>query len=139
MFITNCAICDKPITDETEYEKTDLGLVCSGRCSDKTQESTGAIKQLLDLLGEYGGRIVSSNSLSPDEINQARASSRMYVDENSLGYVWLPPFEFPTTADEVKLFEAWFPLNVEIPKELKGYNPLTFTDSVCHKENITNG
>ena len=56
------------------------------------------IKNLLDLLARYGGKIISSNELSPDLINQARASNRMFVDENSLGYVWIPPFDtFPET------------------------------------------
>jgi len=59
-------------------------------------------KGLLSLLAEYGGKIISSNDLHPDLINQARASNRMYVDENSLGYVWEPNFKngFPTTQIE---------------------------------------
>lgn len=78
------------------------------------------IENLLELLSLHGGSIVSTASLKPNEINQARASNRMYVDENSLGYVWMPKFEmFPETIDEVKWFEKWFPLNEELPDELK--------------------
>lgn len=36
MLITICPICDKPITDESEYYKTEIGLVCSDKCLEKT-------------------------------------------------------------------------------------------------------
>lgn len=78
------------------------------------------IKELLELLALHKGTIVSTASLKPNEINQARASNRMYVDENSLGYVWMPEFRmFPKTVEEVKQFEKWFPLDEELPDELK--------------------
>jgi len=75
---------------------------------------------LLNLLALYGGSIVSSNSLPPEWIEQARTSKRMYVDENSLGYIWEPEFKggFPTTVDEVRLFEWCYPLDMEMPEEL---------------------
>lgn len=38
-----------------------------------------------------GGRIVSSNDLSPLEIATAQACGRMLVTEDGLGFVWLPP------------------------------------------------
>lgn len=81
------------------------------------QPATG-IQDLLALLVEYGGSIVSSNNLHPDLIAQARASNRMYVDENSLGYVWEPPFagRFPTTENEVALFERCYPREIELPE-----------------------
>lgn len=34
MYITDCAICDQPITSETECEETSMGLVCAGKCLD---------------------------------------------------------------------------------------------------------
>jgi hypothetical protein len=76
---------------------------------------------LFELLVTHGGEIVSSNDLSADDIAQARASDRMYVDENSLGYVWQPPFKngIPTTEEEVGQFEKWFPLPIKLPKELE--------------------
>jgi hypothetical protein len=78
------------------------------------------MKKLFDFLIQYGGEILSSNSLTAEDINQARASERMYVDENSFGFVWMPPVEkFPETEDEVSLFEKWFPLPVEMPEHLK--------------------
>ena len=78
------------------------------------------IKHLLDLLALHGGKIVSTASLTPEAINQARASGRMYVDEHSLGYVWEPEINrFPETAEEVEQFEKWYPLPVELPEHLK--------------------
>lgn len=82
------------------------------------------MKGLLSLLAEYGGSIISSNDLHPDLIAQARESNRMYVDENSLGYVWEPPFagRFPMTENEVALFERCYPIEVELPAELSFEN-----------------
>lgn len=78
------------------------------------------MKVLLDLLAKYGGKIVSTNSLETEWINQARASGRLYVDENSLGYVWEPIIiKFPETEEEVDWLERWYPLNVEMPGRLK--------------------
>jgi len=84
------------------------------------------MEKLLELLATHGGKIVSTNDLNPDEINQARASNRMYVDEDSLGYVWLPAFHgrFPVTVSEVEMFEWCYPLEVEIPKECSFENVL---------------
>lgn len=78
------------------------------------------MNNLFELLSKHGGKIVSTNDLNTDEINQARASNRMYVDEDSLGYVWLPPFHgrFPVTVPEVEMFEWCYPLDVELPEEL---------------------
>ena len=79
------------------------------------------IKGLLSLLAEYGGKIISSNDLHPDLIAQARASNRMFVDEDCLGYVWEPAFagRFPETEKELELFERCYPLDIELPEELK--------------------
>jgi len=79
------------------------------------------LKKLLDFLATYGGKIISSNDLDSYLINQARASNRMYVDENSLGYVWEPPFagRFPMTEKEVEMFEWCYPLDVELPEKFK--------------------
>lgn len=98
------------------------------------------MKQLFDYLIQYGGEIVSSNSLTAEDINQARASERMYVDENSYGFIWMPPVEkFPETEDELSLFEKWFPLAVEMPEHLKDSSvlfdkiekPVSFTKELC--------
>lgn len=44
----------------------------------------------------------------------------MFVNEKSLGFVWMPKFEkFPETIEEVKQFEKWFPLDEDLPDELK--------------------
>ena len=77
------------------------------------------IEDLLELLALHGGKIVSTASLKPNEINQARASERIYVDSNSLGFVWMPKIDFPETVEDVKQFEKWFPLEEELPDELK--------------------
>jgi hypothetical protein len=81
------------------------------------------MKNLFELLSKHGGKIVSTNDLNTDEINQARASNRMYVDEDSLGYVWIPAFHgrFPVTVPEVEMFEWCYPLDVELPESLKEF------------------
>ncbi|MES2379729.1 MAG: hypothetical protein V4538_01720 [Bacteroidota bacterium] len=91
-------------------------------------EHTNDFNVLLQYLAQHGGKIVSSNSLDADLIAQAQASNRMYVDENSLGYVWEPPVadKFPVTVDEVKMYEWCYPLEVHLPEHLKN---LTFTDA----------
>lgn len=94
------------------------------------------MKELFDLLAKYGGKIVSSNDLNEIEISQARASSRMYVDEDSLGYIWLPAFygRFPITIQEVEMFEWCYPLEVELPKELANFpNSLEQTEAGSEK------
>lgn len=79
------------------------------------------IENLLELLAKYGGTIISSNDLHSDLINQARSSNRMYVDENSLGYIWEPPFagRFPENEKEIKMFHWCYPVPVELPEKLK--------------------
>lgn len=75
---------------------------------------------LFGFLAKHGGAIISSNDLHPDLINQARASNRMYVDENSLGYIWEPPIagRFPENESELEMFEWCYPLPVEVPEYL---------------------
>lgn len=44
----------------------------------------------------------------------------MYVDGNSLGFVWVPDISrLPETAEEVEFMEKWYPLSVELPDSLK--------------------
>jgi hypothetical protein len=80
-----------------------------------------SIEKLFSLLARYGGSIISSNDLCADLINQARAAKRMFVDDNSLGYIWEPPFagRFPETEKEVEMSEWCYPLEVKLPDELK--------------------
>ena len=88
-----------------------------GNCKIIQKQIMTTITTLLEYLAQYGGRIVSTNSLSIEDIEQARAGGRMYVDDNSLGYVWEPEIkQFPETTEEVELFEKWYPLP---PKNLK--------------------
>lgn len=79
------------------------------------------IETLLEYLAQYGGQIISSNDLHPQWIEQARASNRMYVDDNSLGYVWEPNLEYglPTNDEELEQFKKWYPLPVPLPESLK--------------------
>ena len=49
-----------------------------------------SIKYLFDKLIFNGGAIVSTASLSPADIDQARAENRMYIDLVGHGFVWLP-------------------------------------------------
>jgi hypothetical protein len=72
------------------------------------------IKTLLNLLAAHGGTIESTASLSVEDIYQAEASGRMYVDENSFGFVWIPKAPLPPrTKEEVEFYEKWFPLEVK--------------------------
>lgn len=88
--------------------------------SNDKQEQATDIEKLLAFLAQYGGEIVSTAKLTPEWIEQARASGRLYVDENSLGYVWEPDINgFPTTEQKVEEFEKWYPLDVELPESLK--------------------
>jgi len=87
------------------------------------QDQSVTIETLLELLAQYGGKIVSTASLSPEWINQAMASGRLYVDKNSLGYVWEPEImTLPTNEKELEFFERWYPLEVEVPEHLKSMN-----------------
>lgn len=84
------------------------------------------MKNLFELLSKHGGKIVSSNDLHSSLIEQARASNRMFVDEDSLGYVWEPPFagRFPETIEELEMYEWCYPLDVKLPEELTNWNRL---------------
>ena len=46
--------------------------------------------KFLKKLAEYGGAIVSSSSLTPEEIEKARQQKRMFVDDDGFGYVYQP-------------------------------------------------
>jgi hypothetical protein len=53
---------------------------------------------LLERLAKEGGQIVSTAGLSPLDIAQAQSCDRMYVDDNNLGFVWLPSNPQPAGA-----------------------------------------
>lgn len=87
------------------------------------------IENLLELLIAHGGKIVSSNNLSPEGIEQARASGRMYVDSFGYGFIWEPCImKFPETVNEVEEFEKWYPL------EPKNIAPLDVERILNNKE-----
>lgn len=66
----------------------------------------------------HGGKIVSSASLDAEQIRQAQASGRMFVDENGYGIVWEPCImRMPETDEDVEFFEKWYPLDVEMPEK----------------------
>lgn len=78
------------------------------------------VKELLNLLSTYGGEIVCTAALDTDNIKQAQASNRMYVDDDGIGFVWMPKLErLPETNEELKFFEKWFPLEMEVPEHLQ--------------------
>jgi hypothetical protein len=75
--------------------------------------------ELFEYLKQYGGQIISSNDLSPEWIEQARASNRFYVDDNGFGFVWEPKINgFPETVEELNEFEKWYPLPCKLPENL---------------------
>lgn len=69
-----------------------------------------SINNLLEKLIKYGGKIVCTSSLNVDEINQARASNRMFVDDDGFGYVWIPNLEYPISDEDLKLHIESYPL-----------------------------
>lgn len=79
------------------------------------------MKKLLELLKNEGGAIRSSNEFNSYHINQARASNRMWVDEDGFGFIWYPPFGLllPTTPEEMaeweRLEKKYFPLPDDRP------------------------
>ena len=85
----------------------------------KLVDALKGIGALLELLAQHKGSIVSTASLSTWHIDNARASGRMYVDSNNLGYVWMPESKFPESEEEVEELEKWYPLPVETPEKLK--------------------
>jgi hypothetical protein len=78
------------------------------------------MKNLFELLSKHGGKIVSTNDLREYEIKQAIVSKRIFVDEDSLGYVWLPPFHdrWPASISEIKMTIWCYPLEVELPESV---------------------
>ena len=88
---------------------------------EKSNTEVANARHLLDLLAQHGGKIISSNDLHPYLIEQARAAGRMYVDENSLGYIWEPPFagRFPETDEELEMFDWCYPLESKLPEQLE--------------------
>lgn len=56
----------------------------------ETVSSDAQAVRFLKKLAEYGGAIVSSSSLSVEEIEKARQQKRMFVDDDGFGYVYEP-------------------------------------------------
>lgn len=70
-------------------------------------------QKFYDYLSKYGGKIVCTSVLTPFFIDQARASGRLFVQTDGIGYVWEPDInDFPATEEEVEEFEKWYPLPV---------------------------
>ena len=104
------------------------------------------IENLLELLALHGGKIVSTAGMDVQFINQAKASNRMFVDENLLGFVWEPDFYgggklfmIPETEEEVAWFDKWFPLNFELPEKLKNPSFLFDEDKLDNMFGICRG
>lgn len=47
-------------------------------------------KEFLNLLAYLGGSIVSSNNCTEIEISTAREEHRMLVDEDGMGFIYIP-------------------------------------------------
>lgn len=76
-------------------------------------DTTVSIDTLLGYLEKHGGRIISTNDLSPYEISQATVSNRIFEPEEYVGgFIWEPVFKngFPVSSAEVQLFEWCYPL-----------------------------
>ena len=78
------------------------------------------MEDLLEYLTLYGGKIVSTAHMEPMWIEQAKASGRLYVDEeNRRGFVWEPDIkDFPTNETELDFLERWYPLPIDLPGEM---------------------
>lgn len=131
---------DKGKEDETymkEFEawKRSNDLIYGNYRKPEEKYNNITMRDLLNLLAAHKGSIVSTASLSVEDIEQAKASKRMFVDNNSLGYVWQPDFlKLPETPEEVEQFEKWYPLDVKLPKELESCEWL-FTKRINPKDN----
>ncbi len=129
--IASCTKCHQKPKQSRLRKKTELYGQCSvhgknialcEECQKNFDEITKAVKieDLLALLSEHGGSIINADELEPMDIEQARATGRMFVDENLAAYVWEPGIdEFPTTKESVAFFLKWFPLNIPLPEKLK--------------------
>jgi hypothetical protein len=74
----------------------------------------------LQLPLKFGGKIVSAEDVSPEELQQAKASKRVYYAFGvSPVAVWLPNLIYPETVEEVAQFARWYPLKYELPRELE--------------------
>ncbi len=94
------------------------------------------INDLLEYLSLYGGKIVSTESLDTQDTNQALASNRLYVNNKNLSFVWQPNItKLPETVEEVKFFERWYPLEVELPDKFKTLD--WFFDDMRNKSKTT--
>jgi len=99
------------------------------------------IKELLETLALKGGKIVCTAQLDVMEINQARASNRLFVDENGIGFVWDPNILFfPKTEKEIVDFEKYYPLEEPLPEKLKNpdflFNKSDVYGTCRHGENM---
>lgn len=73
------------------------------------------MKELLEKLATEGGMIICTSVMDEEMINQSRASNRLWVNDDGIGYSWEPNRLLPTTEEEVRLFEEYYPLPVETP------------------------
>lgn len=85
------------------------------------------MKGLIDKLKYEKGKIVCSSSLSINEIENARATNRFYVDKDGIGFAWIPDCGFDlltaTTEEEaikfIEAFEKYYPIHEKMPDRLK--------------------
>ena len=82
------------------------------------------MKDLLEKLRTEGGIIRSTAGLDEHDIKQARASDRIWVDEDGYGFIWFPFMDFPTDDNKLKRWKEleakYFPLpdNRPLPEKL---------------------
>ena len=78
------------------------------------------MKKLLEKLINEQGRIVSSASLDEEDIRQAQASNRFWVDENGFGFAWIPPAWVDKPEEYMEIIDKYYPLpsNRSIPERL---------------------
>ena len=78
------------------------------------------IEHLLDNLSKYGGKIISTSQADVNDIQNAMASERMFIDDFGSGFIWQPTIDkFPQTEEEIENFDKWFPIPSELPESLK--------------------
>jgi hypothetical protein len=96
------------------------------------------MKRLIDKLIKEGGSIVCSSSLSVEDIRQATATNRFYVDNDGIGFVWIPDtgFLLPETIEQVEAFEKYYPLMPENYQYVEDFAKKIWDNHIKNEEEI---
>jgi hypothetical protein len=86
--MSRCGTCGQPRDAWQTIEKV-VAAMCERAEHPRRRPPTGALKFMVRLAKE-GGRIVSTASLTPEQVIAARESNRLFVTGEGLGFVIFP-------------------------------------------------